>query len=61
MSDHGDSIIIDLMEADHAGRWAITAWNPALRRVSVEPDTAGCAPADASLCSVTATATLALK
>ena len=40
----------DLLEADHAGRWAITAWNPALRRVSVEPDTAGCAPADASLC-----------
>lgn len=41
----------DLLETDHAGRWAITEWNPALRRVSVEPDTAGCSPVDASLCS----------
>jgi hypothetical protein len=41
---------LDLLETDHAARWAITEWNPALRRVSVEPDSAGCAPMDAAVC-----------
>lgn len=41
---------LDLLETDHAGRWAVTEWNPALRRVAVEPDPAGCAPIDAPLC-----------
>src|SRR5262249_6627490 len=41
---------LDHLETDREGRWAITEWNPALRRVSVELDAAGCAPPEAALC-----------
>ena len=44
---------LDGLETDRAGRWAITEWNPALRRAHAEPDAAGCAPPLAPLCPST--------